>query len=219
MTPPAEGDSGSFEVLHTGELSDRERYQLLTSLVVPRPIGWISTADTRGSPNLAPFSFYSALATSPMLVGVSMGHRAGGPKDSLRNARETGAFCVNVVGEEMLEAMDETAGDVGPDVDEASRAGLTLRQADSVGAPYVADAPAVLECSVFRVTDLGEAPNTLLVGKVEAVRVSSRVRVEPGTRYVDAGSFRPVGRLHGRAYGLLGRVRYLTPRDHDGEER
>lgn len=209
MTPGPDAGGEAFEVLHTGDLSGRERYQLLTSLVVPRPIGWISTADPAGDPNLAPFSFYTALSSSPMLVGASMGHRKGEPKDSLRNARTAGAFCVNVVGEDQLEAMNETAGDFGPDVDEARRVGLTLGQAESVNAPYVADSPAVLECSLFRVTDLGEAPNTLLIGKVEAVRLSPRVRTIPGTRYVDVESFRPVGRLHGRAYGLLGRVRHI----------
>lgn len=215
MTPAPDGDREAFELLRTGDLTSRERYQLLTSLVVPRPIGWISTADADGSSNLAPFSFYTALSTAPMLVGISMGHRKGEPKDSLRNARASDAFCVNVVGEEMLEAMNETAGEFGPEVDEASRVGLTMHPADSVPAPYVADAPAILECSLFRVTDLGEAPNTLVIGKVEAVRLASRVRTVPGTRYVDVESFRPVGRLHGRAYGLLGRVRHIS-RDEDG---
>lgn len=203
-------------MLRSDELSGRERYQLLTSLVVPRPIGWISTADPAGGSNLAPFSFYAALSSSPMLVGVSVGHRGEGPKDSLRNARAAGAFCVNVVGEDQLEAMNETAGDFGPEVDEARRVGLLLEPAETVNAPYVAEAPAVLECSLYRVLDLGEAPNTFVIGRVEAVRLSSRLRTVPGTRYVDVESLRPVGRLHGRAYGLLGPVRYISRGAEEG---
>ena len=68
-------------------LTRRERYQLITSLVVPRPIGWVSTWSAEGGANLAPFSFFYALAASPMLVGVSVGTRGGEPKDTLLNIR------------------------------------------------------------------------------------------------------------------------------------
>ena len=203
-------------VLRSHDLSNKERYQLLTSLVVPRPIGWISTRAPGGVPNLAPFSFYSALATSPMLVGVSMAHRNEGPKDSLHNAREAGAFCVNVVGESLLEAMNETAGSFGPEVDEASQVGLTLGQAEAVDAPYVREAPAVLECNLHQVVDLADAPNTLVVGRVEAIRLGPGLRTVPGTRYVEAESFRPVARLYGRAYGLLGQVRFVPRGGQEG---
>ncbi|MDX1568545.1 MAG: hypothetical protein R3223_12135, partial [Longimicrobiales bacterium] len=75
--------SGRPRVLRADDLSSKGRYQLLTSLVVPRPIGWLSTREPAGAPNLAPFSFFNALASSPMLVGVSIGLRDGGPKDTL----------------------------------------------------------------------------------------------------------------------------------------
>lgn len=212
---PAGADvgGGGGEVVRSGDLSSRECYHLLTSLVVPRPIGWISTAEPGGVPNLAPFSFYNALAFSPPLVGISMGQRSGGPKDTLRNVRRTGAFCVNVVGEAQLEAMNETAGSFGPDVDEARRVGLRLEEADEVDAPYVVEAPAILECSVHQEIALRDAASTLLVGRVEAFRLAPSVRSVSGTRYVDAESFRPVGRLSGRAYGLLGRVVFLDRSD------
>lgn len=218
MSPGDGGGTSSPEVLPTGELSSRERYQLLTSLVVPRPIGWVSTHEPGGAPNLAPFSFYSALSSSPMLLGISVGRRSDGPKDSLRNARRTGAFCVNVVGEPQLEAMNATAGSYGPEVDEAREVGLELAEADVVDAPYVTDAPAVMECTVEREVELDEASNTLLIGRVQAVRLSPKLRAVPGTRYIDAESFRPVGRLYGRAYGLLGRVRFLDRDAGDDDE-
>lgn len=204
-------DEGPAEarLLRTGDLSGRGRYQLLTSLVVPRPIGWLSTRDPEGAPNLAPFSFYTALASSPMLVGVSIGLRSSGPKDTLLNVRRTGAFCVNVVGEGQLDAMNETAADFGPEVDEAHRVGLVLEEATVVDAPYVTEAPAVLECSLYREVDLAEAGADFLIGRVEAVHLAPELRMLPGTRYVDPETFRPVGRLHGRAYGMLGEVRFL----------
>lgn len=217
MAPEGGPAAGRWELLRAADLTSRERYQLLTSLVVPRPIGWVSTRDDVGAPNLAPFSFYTALSTSPMMVGMSVGRRASEPKDTLVNARRTGAFCVNVVDEAQLYAMNLTGGDFAPEVDEARRAGLTLAEADSVPAPYVSDAPAVLECDLHRTLELDPAPNTLMVGRVRAIRLSRELETVPGTRFVDAESLLPVGRLHGRAYGLLGEVRFVSRGDEDEE--
>lgn len=203
--PEADGP----RLFRTHQLSSKGRYQLLTSLVVPRPIGWLSTREPGGAPNLAPFSFYTALSSSPMLVGVSIGLRDSGPKDTLRNLRRSGAFCVNVVGESLLEVMNVTGADFGPEVDEASHVGLTLAEGSVVDAPFVVEAPAVLECALYKELQLEEASTDFVIGRIEAVHLSEELRMVPGTRYVDPESFRPVGRLHGRAYGMLGEVRFL----------
>lgn len=207
MTPgdrPGDGAAPAQRVLRARELSGRERYQLLTSLVVPRPIAWVSTRSAEGRRNLAPFSYFAALSASPLLVGVSVGHRGGAPKDTLRNVRETGAFCVNVVTEGQLAAMNETGGEYPPDVDEFERAGLASAAAESVDAPFVAGCPAVLECRLFKEVELEGAPNTLLVGEVLAVRLSESLRVAEGTHFVDTDSLRPVARLWGDLYALVG---------------
>lgn len=196
--PPAQ------RVLRTDALTGRERYQLLTSLVVPRPIAWVSTRSPEGRRNLAPFSYYAALSASPFLVGVSVGHRGGAPKDTLRNVRETGAFCVNVVTAGQLREMNETSGEFPPEVDEFERTGLESAEAESVDAPYVAGCPAVLECRLFKEVELGEAPNTLLVGEVLAVRLSDELRTREGTWFVDTESLDPVARLWGDLYARVG---------------
>ena len=196
-------------IYDTSALSARQRYQLLTSLVVPRPIAWVSTRSGRGAPNLAPFSYFAALSATPFLVGVSIGHRGGTPKDTLRNVRETGAFCVNLASEGHLAALNETSGEYGADVDEFARAGVPLAEAARVPAPYVADAPAVLECRLFREVDLGEA-NTLVIGQVAAVRLSDTVPLAPGTLFADTRALRPVGRLWGDFYALVGEMPALA---------
>lgn len=188
-------------------LDGRGRYQLLTSLVVPRPIGWISTWGDDGVPNLAPYSFFAGLSASPMLVGVSVGHRRGrGPKDTLVNVRARAAFCVNVVTVPQLEAMNATSAEVDPEVDEFDLAGLPLGRARLVDAPLVASCPAVLECRLFREVDLGGAPNTLVIGEVVGVRLDAALPLEEGTLAVAAEALRPVGRLWGTLYGLPGEV-------------
>lgn len=194
----------------------RERYHLLTSLIVPRPIGWVSTRSRAGVPNLGAFSYFAALSPSPMLVGVSIGSRAGLPKDSLVNIRETGAFCVNVVGEAQLESMNLTSGEYPPEIDEFDLAGLPLAEAETVDAPLIANAPAVFECRLFKEVELEGAGHTLIIGEVTGVRLSAELEFEPGTMRVDPESWRPVGRMGGNGYVVVGegggRVELERPR-------
>jgi flavin reductase (DIM6/NTAB) family NADH-FMN oxidoreductase RutF len=195
-------------VIRTEEVDARERYQLLTSLVVPRPIGWVSTRGTTGVLNVAPFSFFSAVASSPMLVSLSIGRRGGVAKDSLRNILDQGAFCVNVVTEAHLEAMNRTAENLPPEGDEFAFAGLAVAEAETVDAPYVADCPAVLECELHRHVELDEA-GELVLGKVTCVRLDPGLPIVEGSAFVDSEGLRPVGRLWGTAYTLLREIRVI----------
>lgn len=197
-------------ILDTGALSNRERYQLLTSLVVPRPIAWVSTQSAAGARNLAPFSYFAAVSATPFLVSVSIGSRGGEPKDTLRNIRETGAFCVNVVTEPQLAQMNATSGEYGPEVDEFERAGLQAGQAKSVDAPYVADCPAVLECRLFKEVELEGSVNTLVIGEVLRVRLADDAPLIPATLLADSVALRPVARLWGDLYSTLGEIPVLA---------
>jgi flavin reductase (DIM6/NTAB) family NADH-FMN oxidoreductase RutF len=196
-------------LIRTADISGRARYQLLTSLVVPRPIGWLSTYAKDGTANLAPFSYFAALADTPMLVGVSVGWRGGEPKDTLRNILDTRVFCINVVTEPQLEAMNTTSGDYPREVDEFKVAGLPMADASLVRAPFVENCPAVMECRLYKEVDLGTASNSLLLGEVLAVRLRSELRLVPGTHHVDPDSLRPVGRLFAGGYALIGKIKTL----------
>jgi flavin reductase (DIM6/NTAB) family NADH-FMN oxidoreductase RutF len=194
-----------FILVRPEELSGRDRYDLLTSLVVPRPIGWISTRSSDGVANLAPFSYFAALSSSPPLIGVSIGERQGVAKDSLVNIRDTNVFCANVCSEDLLEAMNLTSGEYPNEVDEFAVAGLTPVEGTMVRAPWVAEAPAAMECELVKEVGLGSAPNALVIGEVRCVHLDpSLQRVQDGWA-VDPSSLRPVGRL--------GRDRYFLPRE------
>ncbi len=199
------------DTIDTRDLSGRQRYRLITSLVVPRPIGWISTRSPDGLPNLAPYSYFNALSAGPMLVGASIGTRRDGPKDTLANIQAAGEFAVNLVSERHLEAMVHTAGDWPADVDEFEEAGLTAAECTTIRAPYVADAPAVFECRLFKEVSLGDAPNTLIIGEVVTIHLGPELAVDPETLHVDVESLRPVGRLGLDEYSFLGERR-LVPR-------
>lgn len=196
----------SSEFVHytLADLDRRQAYALLTSIVVPRPIAWISTVSKEGVPNAAPFSYFSALSAEPMLIGVSIGARRNGePKDSLRNIRDTGVFCVNVVTTAQLDMMSATAASLPPEQSEFESAQVSLAWSSGVQTPYVADCPVVMRCRLSREIDLAPAPHTLIIGEALAVRVRDDVLSDdPYT--VDPDVLAPVGRLGGNLYSLPG---------------
>jgi flavin reductase (DIM6/NTAB) family NADH-FMN oxidoreductase RutF len=157
-------------------------------------------------PNLAPYSFFAGLSANPPLVGVSIGFRRGEPKDTLRNIRETGGFCVNVCSEDLLTEMNVTSGEYSAEVDEFQLAGLTAMDGEEVRAPWVVEAPASLECELFKEVELGEASNALVIGRVKVVHLAQSLDLFPGTWIVDPESLRPVGRLGRDRYSLLRNV-------------
>jgi flavin reductase (DIM6/NTAB) family NADH-FMN oxidoreductase RutF len=176
----------------------KDRYKLLTGLVVPRPIGWIGTRRPDGTFNLAPFSFFNVVSSNPPVVLFSAGSHPDRPKDSSTFAIESGEFTVNIVSEETVEAMSVTSGQFTADHDEFEAAGLTPVPGKVVDAPLVAESPANLECRVARVVELGEQARTRVVfGDVVAVHV--REDVLDGTR-IDQDALRAVGRMAGNTY-------------------
>jgi flavin reductase (DIM6/NTAB) family NADH-FMN oxidoreductase RutF len=186
------------------ELDPRAAYRLLISVVVPRPIGWASTIGSDGSLNLAPFSFFNAVSNMPLTVMISVGQRKGHPKDTLRNAQETGAFVINIVDEELAVAMNETSGEWAYHVNEFERAGVTPAASIDVQPPRVAEAPIALECKVTQIVPVIDTTYTLILGRVLRFHIRSDLLRPNGA--VDAALLRPVARLSGDEYATLGRV-------------
>ena len=175
------------------QMRPSDLYHLLNAVVVPRPIAWVSTLSDRGVANLAPHSYFTVLAADPPTVCFS----SAGEKDSLRNARFTGDFVVNVVSEGLAEAMNHTAADFPPDLSEFTAAGLTPVPSDLVRAPRLLEAPANLECRLTQVIEIGRNPNYVVVGEVVRFHVSSAAIVDGR---VDVSRIRPLGRLAGSGY-------------------
>lgn len=202
---------GATSVVEPDALSSRARYELLTSLVVPRPIGWISTTSSARIPNLAPFSFYAALSATPMLVGVSIApRRTGVEKDSLTNMRAHPWFCVNLVTVPQLESMNLTSAELPPETSEFAFGDVRLEWNDDPEIPFVSESPAVLLCSVEREVDLAPSTTRLVLGRVRQIRLAPELDFEPGSHRVRPESLPAVGRLGGNAYVLPGEIRTLA---------
>lgn len=189
-------------------LAPRLRHGLLTGLIVPRPIGWITTLDGAGNVNLAPFSFFNMVSSNPATVIVSIGQRDGRPKDSLANVQPGRELVVNIVTRSLLEAMNATSIESPPDHDELRAAGLTAAPSAVVRPPRVAESPAHLEARVTQVVpvlrDDGSASNHVVFARVVHLHVADEVLV--GDHKVDTRTLAPVARLAGREYGLLGEL-------------
>ena len=187
-------------------------YRFLISVVVPRPIAFVSTVGTSGGFNVAPFSYFIALASRPPLVGISTNPRRGGPKDTLVNIRGTGDFVVNVVHEPLLERAVHASGDWPADVSEFELTGLTPIASDVIRSPGVAESPVRLECRLYREVELGDA--VFVVGEIVRAHVADDVLVDGR---VDPLRLRPVGRLGGDGYTVvrevIHRARPIVPAD------
>ncbi len=176
------------------DLTDQENYFLLTSLVVPRPIAWVGTRSAQGVDNIAPHSYFNIVSSRPPIVHFT----SSGVKDSLTNVRATGEFTVSVVGRTLLEAMNTTAADFPSDVSEFDHIDVTRVTGETVQAPYVAEAPAVLECRVRTIVSMGNG--NMVFGDVTRIVVSDDVWTDDGR--VDIGTLDPVGRLSGSQYTM-----------------
>jgi flavin reductase (DIM6/NTAB) family NADH-FMN oxidoreductase RutF len=167
-----------------------DNYKLLTNLVVPRPIAWVTSANRAGAINLAPFSFFNAVGSDPIYVVIAISARDSGmPKDTARNIEQRGEFVVNLVTENLLEAMNISAIDFPPDESELTAAGLHTQASVHIKVPRLAEADASLECKLFEAKSLGS--NTLFIGEVVMFHVADRLM---GPR-MHVNGFAPIGRL------------------------
>lgn len=168
------------------------------SLVVPRPIGWISSQDARGRVNLAPYSFFNAVASSPPIVMFSANgvHAEGGLKDSAKNAEETGEFVCNLATWALREKMNASSASLPRGDDEFHVAGLTPAPSRLVNPPRVKESPVHLECRWIKTVPLPandpDEPNTVVFGKVVGIHIDDAV-IKDG--FVDVSAFRPIARL------------------------
>jgi flavin reductase (DIM6/NTAB) family NADH-FMN oxidoreductase RutF len=189
------------------QLAYNEFYRILISCVAPRPIAWVSTISTSGQPNLAPFSFFNAICGKPPLLAFAPGLRirAGGDqshgeaKDTLRNARETGEFVVNVVTYDVAEAMNLTSGEYDSTVNEFELAKLTRRSSKIVKPPQVAESSVNFECKVYQILDFSSPPHggSLVIGEILSVHIDEK-HLKDGR--IDADTLDLVGRLGGTQY-------------------
>lgn len=158
-----------------------------SAIVAPRPVGWIATRCSTGD-NLAPYSFFNAVAYAPPQVMFS----SLADKDSLKAIRETGVFCVNICGRALAEAMNLSSGSYPRGTDEFALAGLEKAPCRTIDCPRVAAAPAALECRMTQVIQLAGKANFLVLGTVTGVHIDDEALTDGR---LDVTRYQPVARL------------------------
>ncbi len=204
----------SHDRLDAETLSARDAYRLMTDLVAPRPIAWVSTVDEDGRANLAPFSYFQAVCSAPPMVVLAFASRPDGrPKDTLANILACRELTINHVSDEQAAAMNMTSGGFEPEIDEwtlAGDGGATLPSLPSatVAPARVAGAVAAMECRMTRAIPLGEGrkggpSTTLVVAQVQVFWVRAGLAQRDGRghlRPIDPVALGSVGRLGGMSY-------------------
>ena len=173
------------------------------SIVTPRPIGWISTRGADGRDNLAPYSFFNAVAYVPpqvMFSSTSAKHDRGDTKDSVANIRDTGVFCVNIVEYEMRDAMNQTSGAWDRTTDEFELAGIEKAECETIACSRVARAPANLECKLTQILQLPGAANFAVFGEVIGVHMRDDCLIDG---MFDVLRYAPLTRLGYQDYSVI----------------
>lgn len=184
-------------------LSPAERYKLLVNTVTPRPIAWTVTQDAHGTVNCAPHSFFNVLGHRPPIValGLMPDPRTGGDKDTARNIRATGEFTVALVSEADAEAMNLTAIDAPPEIDELAFAGIATKPSARVKPPRIASAPVTMECRVFQIVETTPG-NSIVLGEVLVMHIDDAYLSGEGRDLrIDNQAMQLIGRTHGAAAG------------------
>ncbi|MDQ0688209.1 flavin reductase (DIM6/NTAB) family NADH-FMN oxidoreductase RutF [Streptomyces achromogenes] len=176
-------------------------YRLLTAVVVPRPIAWVSTLAADGTANLAPHSFFTVACTDPPIVQFT----SVGRKDSLRNVEATGEFVVNFAPEKLLGQINVTATDFPAHEGEFDAVGIEQEASLRVRPPRVADSPVALECRLHSTVVVGDC--TLVLGEVVHAAVHEGVVVDGRP---DIRRLRPLSRLGGNEWGTVGEIHDLA---------
>jgi flavin reductase (DIM6/NTAB) family NADH-FMN oxidoreductase RutF len=177
-------------------LPPQDRYKILASSVVPRPIAWVTTRSRAGVVNAAPFSFFNAMGSDPPTVAIGILPREGRLKDTATNIVETAEFVVNLVSEDNAEAMNVTCIDAPPDIDELQLARLTPVPSRSVAPPRIGEAPVAFECRVLASLVTGPL-QTIVVGRVVCAHVADAFVLDARRCHLDTPALRLIARMHG----------------------
>ncbi|CAE6357150.1 unnamed protein product [Rhizoctonia solani] len=205
------GYEGGWQTFETGKEKPTDIYRLMISGIIPRPIAFVSSLSASGTPNLAPFSYFSMVCHNPPLVSVSFTHSPTRRKDSSVNIRETKQFTVNIISEPWVEGANWCSTDAPYETEEWVGSGLTKAESTFVKPARVKESAFSMECELFSLQDISPPGSdtitgTLVLGHVKAIHVRKDVWINDGKGIgmVDPVKLRAVSRMGGTTYGRVG---------------
>jgi len=195
-------------IVNAHELDAEQTYKLLTGVVVPRPIAWITTRSAAGVVNLAPFSAFTFVSTKPPLLGVNIGRKAGVRKDTAVNILAQGEFVVHIAHAPLVEPLHASAVEHPPEVSEVDLLGLQTSPSTHLKVPRLQAAPVAMECRFHSATPFGDTGAEFFVGEVLCWHVRDGLLTQGK---VDSFELDPLSRLGGPWYATLGERSHQQP--------
>ncbi|MBR0898006.1 flavin reductase family protein [Bradyrhizobium tropiciagri] len=181
------------------DLTQRERYKVLTSFVLPRPIAWVTSQNADGVVNAAPFSFFNVFCEDPPLCMFAVNRRPDGrEKDTMINIQRSGEFVVNLTDEPLARAMHESSGDFPPEIGEPDYLGLKLAPSSKIAVPRLADAPFAMECKTWKLIDVN-GDRELIMGEGIHFHIRDELWDHDAMR-VHMDRYHPIGRMFADRY-------------------
>lgn len=185
------------------DLDPQQTYKLLTGVVVPRPIAWISSQSPNGVLNLAPFSAFTFVSNKPPMIGVNIGRKGSVMKDTGNNILATQEYVVHIADASLLSKLHESSEEFPPEVSEVEALGLATTKSDFVFVPRLTAPPVAMECKLHRSIPFGETGSEFMVGEVLAFHIRDNLVHD---YKIDSVELNPVCRLGGPNYAFLGEV-------------
>ena len=189
------------------ELEQTAIYKLLTGIIIPRPIGWISTISEDGINNLAPFSYFNAVGDDPPHVMFSTVHSNNSNKDTLNNVLATKQFVVNMVTEDLVAQMNMTSHPISANESEFELAGLTPIASSLVLPPRVKESKITMECEMvhhYKLENSKTGGATIVIGKIVLFHIDESVLLD--NYKINLDTYQPIARLAGSNYSKIGEI-------------
>ncbi|QXD24835.1 flavin reductase family protein [Opitutia bacterium ISCC 51] len=195
-------------ILSFENLSPNEVYYTLIQSIVPRPVAWVLSEHENGSYNLAPFSYFNGVSSSPPIVSISVGRKDdGSQKDTWNNIENRNHFVIHIPHREMAEAVTASAASLGQGESEIEHLKLETESVEGWPLPRLKESRIALLCERFAIHAIGAAPQGLILGKVTAAYLDDTVAEQTGNRLkIDAKKLDPIARLGGNDYTTLGDI-------------
>jgi len=194
--------------ISAGDLNPEQAYRLLTGIIVPRPIAWITTMSPAGGVNLAPFSHFTFVSVAPPMLGISIGRRGESQKDTGENILREGDFVAHIADVNSVADVHRSAIEYPVDVSEVEILGLETLRSRFVKPPRLACAPIGLECRLSQCIELGRRRTRLVIGEIVHIHVRDGLMCNGK---IETQDLRPLARLGGPKYATIGEIISMQP--------
>ncbi|MDE5454581.1 flavin reductase family protein [Bradyrhizobium sp. CSA112] len=189
-------------------LDPETAYRLLTGVVVPRPIAWVTSLSSSGVLNLAPFSAFTFVSPKPPMLAISVGRKAGIYKDTAQNILNNEEYVVHIANSSLMTAVHESSTEHPPDVSEVEELRLATLPGERIKVPRLATAPIAMECRFRQCLEFGETRSRLIVGEVLVFHIRDGL-LQNGK--IETEALDPIARIAGPRYAKLGEIVTLKP--------